>query len=106
MPEEKQEKLIAVIGELDPTDSAHFNGDGKPSANVLKEKISEAVSAEERDAAWTEFQEREAEDVTAAVVDLSGASSVITMDGGKPVRKWYRDGVLVHVGSMGEDDEE
>lgn len=106
MPDEKLELLIAAIGELDINDAAHFTGDGKPSANVLKEKIGEAVSAEERDTAWTEFQERAAENVSAAVIDLAGASSVITMDGGKAVRKWYRDGKLIYVGPDPSEENE
>lgn len=103
MPKNKLERLIAAIGELNINDAAHFTGDGKPSANVLKEKIGEAVTAAERDEAWNEFQERAAENVTDAVVSLVGASSVMTMDGGKPVLKWYRDGKLIHVGPDPKD---
>lgn len=95
---DKQEKLIAAIGTLDKNDAAHFTADGKPSANVLKEILGEAVSAEERDLAWEEYQEREAEDSAAVVVDLTGAASVMTIINGKAQLKWYRGNELVHVG--------
>jgi len=96
--DEKQERLIAIIGELDVNNAAHFTGSGKPTTDILKEKLEDVVSAEERDQAWNEFQEQAAEESSAVVVDLTGAASVMTIIDGKAQLKWYRGNELIHVG--------
>jgi hypothetical protein len=95
---DKQEKLITLIAALDFTNAALFTSSGKPKTETLKDLLGADVTAEERDLAWTEYQERAAEDSAAVVVDLTGAASVMTIIDGKAKLKWYRGSELVHVG--------
>ncbi len=59
--EQKQERIVAAIGELNPEDKAHFTKNGFPSSSVLTEMVGETVSAAERDACWKLFEESDPE---------------------------------------------
>jgi len=103
---EKIQRLIDAIDRLDRNDPAHFTGSGVPSANVLKELIGESVSAAERDEAWALYQEQaggaDQQEQAARPVDLTGATAVVTMIGGKAQQVWFRDGKQIHVGPAPE----
>ncbi len=50
------EDIIAAIGELDPDNKVHWTRDGRPSVQVLAKNIGRAVSAVDRDIAFTLYR--------------------------------------------------
>ncbi len=89
---EKIQALIELILGLDPKEEAHFTKNQLPDSRVLGEKLGEAVSAAERDEAFTAFAEQHpekaaefrealnspAEDEPVAAPTKAGPSEMIT----------------------------
>ncbi len=75
--EEKQQKLVKIIEEMDPTNADNVTNAGLPTTKALSDKLGEAVSAAERDIAWSAFAEAQPEAATAfleAAIEAEKAS--------------------------------
>lgn len=56
---DKEQRLIEVIGTLDPDKEEHFTKSGVPQIPMLAEALGDDVSAEERDSAWAAYKAKE-----------------------------------------------